>query len=61
MTACEHQPKSGLVTSRPLDGIEGQYATAPVCGLLECIEEARRWVERVSHRKAYYVAGEVTS
>lgn len=60
MTACEHKPKSGMVTSRPLGGIEDSYAAAPVCNLPECIAEATQWVERVSHRKAYYVANEVT-
>lgn len=60
MTACEHKPKSGMVTSRPLGGIEHEYAAAPVCNRTECIAEATAWVERVSQRKAHYVADEVT-
>lgn len=60
MTACEHKPKSGMVTSRPLGGIEDSYAATRVCDLPECHQEAFEWVERVSQRKAHYVADEVT-
>jgi len=51
---CRHI-RTGLVTSRPLGGIEGQYAAAPVCSLPECIAWATKWVERMSRRAAYYV------
>lgn len=61
MTACEHKPKSGMVTSRPLGGIEHEYAAAPVCDREECIAAAKAWVSaRVHGRPAFYVAGEVT-
>lgn len=59
MTACTHT-KSGLVTSRPLGGIEDSYAATRVCDLPECHQEAYEWVERVSQRTPYYVADEVT-
>lgn len=54
------RPRTGLVTSRPLGGIEHEYAAAPVCDLPGCHQEATAWVERVSQRKAHYVADEVT-
>jgi hypothetical protein len=60
MTVCQH-PRTGWVTSRPLGGIEGPYAAAPVCNLPECIAEAKAWVsERVHGKTAHYVADEVT-
>ena len=59
MTACTHT-KSGVVTSRPLGGIEDSYAATRVCDLPECIAEATEFVERYSHKTAHYVADEVT-
>lgn len=61
MTAeCRH-PRTGLVSSRPLGGIEGEYAAAPVCSDAACIAEAREWVSaRVNGRPSYYVADEVS-
>lgn len=52
--------RTGLVTSRPLGGIEA-CTQAPVCDLPACIEEASQWVKRVSFGKpAFYVADEVS-
>ena len=52
---CSH-PRTGLVTSRPLGGIEDSYAATYVCDLAECHREAFEWVERMSGRTPYYVA-----
>ena len=60
MTACTHI-KSGIVTSRPLGGIEDSYAATRVCDEPECIGEAIGWVERYSHHTAHYVADEVSA
>lgn len=47
-------PSAGLVTSRPLGGIEDYYAASPVCALPACIEEAKKWVSRVTFGKAAF-------
>ena len=62
MTAeCRHT-RTGLVTSRPFGGIEGEYAAAPVCSDDACIAEAKAWVSaRVHGRPAYLVLDEVTT
>lgn len=52
------RPRTGLVTSRPLGGIEGPHAAAPVCDSPLCIEEAIEFVERMSHKAAYHVLDE---
>lgn len=57
MSPCSH-PRTGLVTSRPLGGIEDNYAATFVCDLPECHQEAYEWVERISGRTPYYVAAE---
>ena len=50
------RPRTGIVTSRPLGGIEDSYAATPVCDLPECIAEATAWVERMTHgKKAHHV------
>lgn len=54
------RPRSGLVTSRPLGGIEDSYAAAPVCSDADCILEAKAWVLRVSLKTGHYVADEVS-
>ncbi len=57
---CQH-PRTGVVTSRPLGGIEGEYAAAPVCSDAACVAEAVAWVVRVTNgRPAFYVADEVS-
>jgi hypothetical protein len=45
---------AGLVMSRPLGGIEDEYAASPVCALPACIEEASKWVTRVTFGKAAF-------
>jgi hypothetical protein len=53
---------AGLVTSRPLVGIEDYYASAPVCALPACVDEATKWVTRVTFGKpAFHVLNEVGS
>lgn len=59
MTECSHT-RTGVVTSRPLGGIEDSYAATRVCDLPECHQEAFAWVERVSQRTPYFVADEVS-
>lgn len=54
------RPRTGLVTSRPLGGIEDSYAAAPVCSDAACVEEAKAWVTRMAHGKpAFHVVDEV--
>lgn len=59
-TPCTH-PRTGRVTShKPKAGLFevvelGPHAEAPVCDLPECIKEAYEWVQRMSHKTAYYV------
>lgn len=61
MTApCTHT-RTGLVTSRPLGGIEESYAAAPVCDSRECIDAELAWVARVSGKPARYIRDEVAS
>ena len=58
---CQH-PRTGIVTSRPLGGIEGgPHAAAPVCNRAECIEEATEWVVRMSHAPAFHVLDEAAT
>lgn len=62
MSVCTHHPKTGVVTSDPqnvplLNG--GSYAKVPVCDLPECIDEATKWVQRMSHKPAFHVRDEV--
>ena len=65
MTApCAH-PRTGLVTSHRKHGMFetvelGPHAEAPVCDLPECIDEATKWVQRMSHKPAFHVLDEVT-
>lgn len=60
MNPCTH-PRAGLVTSRPLGGIEHSYAATPVCDLPECIDEATKWVARMSGKPAFHVLDEAVS
>lgn len=57
---CTHT-RTGLVTSRPLGGIEHSYAATPVCDLPECVEEALAWVTRMAGRPAFHVRDAVVS
>lgn len=58
MTSCTHTP-TGVVTTHPEpfgapDG--SSHATAPVCDLPECIQEATEWVQRMTYGKpAHYI------
>lgn len=61
MTApCTH-PRRGLVTSRPLGGIEDSYAAAPVCERQECIDEAKAFVTRMAGKPAHHILDEAPS
>lgn len=52
---------AGLVTSRPLVGTD-HFASAPVCALPACVDEALAWVRRVTFGKpAFHVLNEVSS
>jgi hypothetical protein len=61
-TACGHERK-GLVTSHRMHGAfetvePGPHAESPVCDLPECIDEAVKWVQRMSHKPAFHVPDE---
>lgn len=54
MTApCPHPP-TGIVTSLS-EWSGGHHAQAPVCDDLECIADAKRWVERMAGKPAQHV------
>jgi hypothetical protein len=60
MSACTH-PRKGIVTSHRMHGafetVElGPHAESPVCDLPECIDEAVKWVVRMTSGKpAFHV------
>ena len=63
MSECTH-PRTGVVTSHRRHGMFetvelGPHAEAPVCDLPECIDEATKWVQRMSHKPAFHVRDEV--
>lgn len=56
---CTHE-RTGLVTSHRMHGAfetvePGPHAQTPVCDLPECIDEATKWVQRMSHKPAFLV------
>ena len=58
---CQH-PRTGIVTSRPLGGIEDSYAATRVCDRSECIAEAMAWVTKTTYGKpAFHVRDEVSA